>query len=595
VVDLLKEFKTQKTLCLAWYTGAGKTNVFVEMCRQLIKKNPSVKIGIWSYLTTEIRDQIFERVVGFGLGPQSQILYSQTNPDLKKNIFIFNPQSIYKKGPGVEFDYLIIDESHAGVNESCLMIKKITKAACRPETKILLVSATPWDTLALKEYQNIKVFKRPLDQGLHDGLVHDFKFHAEEAMITFEPGDFNRLGDLGATAATREMTVLKSACIGKIKYLLKEKNDEIGEKCLVICPPGRFSEIARSLAQEFGGLAYLERLNRIIDGVRVSTEDNLQKFKDDPNQRFLFVTRKCQVGFDMVALDSVIDLTMSRNISVLAQRCGRIARKNGNKKKNYFYVYDQSLMKDRLEWLVVTMIDFCLGSYDGWTTRTTKNRRVTLNPYYKNWKDLGYTFILSDVVKALRDDGLIENRKTLSYVDYSPPTKWSLNKAIEAASKYTSRTEMWSKRPALYKWFRLNAKDEMTKLFPLKTHLGKWNLESVTRVLKENRGMERKAFHRKYSGAWGWIQINKKHDIAHQFLAPSKTTRKWDVETVEALLRKTRTWAHVRLSYPGARKWMYENGGEPHWREKWESLRARGHVEGVRRPLRRTAPKRDTK
>ncbi len=44
VRDLLKGFQTNRVQCLAWYTGAGKTNVFFGMI-----------LGISAYLTREIK------------------------------------------------------------------------------------------------------------------------------------------------------------------------------------------------------------------------------------------------------------------------------------------------------------------------------------------------------------------------------------------------------------------------------------------------------------------------------------------------------------------------------------------------------------
>lgn len=46
VKELLNGFKEHRAQCLAWYTGAGKTNVFIEMCKREIDEFPEVKIGM---------------------------------------------------------------------------------------------------------------------------------------------------------------------------------------------------------------------------------------------------------------------------------------------------------------------------------------------------------------------------------------------------------------------------------------------------------------------------------------------------------------------------------------------------------------------
>ena len=60
--DIYKGFDKNKYQCLAWYTGAGKTNIFINLCKKLIGDNPDVKIGISAYLTIDIKEQIIDRL-----------------------------------------------------------------------------------------------------------------------------------------------------------------------------------------------------------------------------------------------------------------------------------------------------------------------------------------------------------------------------------------------------------------------------------------------------------------------------------------------------------------------------------------------------
>lgn len=563
ISTLLAGFKTNRTQCLAWYTGAGKTNTFLELCRRLIKQDPKIKIGISSYFTGEIRNQIAERATEFGI-PAYKITVGKNIPT-EHNLYIFNPQTVFRAGLPFVLDYFVIDEGHAGMDPSTVMIRGIMKNSCSKDTKILLVSATPWDTLALKEFRDIPVLKRPLDQGLSDGLLTDFTFHAEETQITFDEKDFSREGNLTSTAAMREMSVLKSACLGKMKNILSKYDRELGDKVLVICPPGNISEVARTLQENFGGLSFLQTLQREKISHWENTNDNLVKFKNDPNIRFLFVTNKCSVGFDMQNLCSIIDLTMSRNIKVLAQRCGRIARKNKRQKKHYFYVYDQSLMKDRLEWLVATMIDFCLGAYDGWNTRTAKYRPTKINQWAFTHP---YTVTLSEVIRALACKSAIKNMRTLSYLTSKQPTKWTLALAKEKMSSYSSRTEMWDKNPALYKWFRHNAKAEMDEFFPLR--IKQWNEKTVIAVLK--RVKSRKELKQNpNAGAADWIARNKRSDLIEKYGPKSNCIRQWNSTSVMNLVRNLKSWGHIR-NYSGARSWISKNGGESKYRSIWCKL-----------------------
>lgn len=572
--QIVDSFKTHKNVCLSYYTGSGKTNIFLELCHRLIKTNPNIKIGVSAFLSLEIRDQVVERAKDFGLKHLIEKITSYKEIDQNKNIYVFLPQSVYRRDDLPQLDYLIIDECHAGTSHDCVMINTIFKKNCNSQTKVLLVSATPWDTLVNKRFANAPVLKRSLDEGLRDGLITDFKFYAEEAQIEFKKEDFTRVGDLSAHAASREMSVLKSACLGKMRHLIKKYGDSLGSKILVICPPGNGGEIARFLAKELNGKYFIQVFNaKQIDALltkALSYKDNveiLNNFLKEENGRLLFVVNKCSTGFDMKNLDTVIDLTMTRNIKILAQRAGRIARKNGNKEKRYFYVYDKSLLKGQLEWIICTMIDFALGAYDGWNTRSVKHRKVQIGTHQPLSTD---GIKVSQIVKLLTDKESIHNIRTLSYVSYARPTKWDLKKAIETAKTYSSRTEMWSKLPTLYKWFRLNAKDEMDKIFPLKYKLH--NIDENIKALEWYKGMHREEFKNANRRLYEWIISNKRNDLLDKYLKPPKYRQYWDVKSTIKVLKTLRTWSHVR-GYPGMRHWMRNNGSQAKWRRSWEQYR----------------------
>lgn len=581
VSELHGLFKVNRAVCLAWYTGAGKTNILSQFVKECLNKDPGIKVGIWSYLTTEIRDQISERLTEFGLKDKHSVV-TRFSKDVSKPIVVFNPQSVVNKDLKVKFDLFIIDEGHVGVSEACKMIKVIKARYCTKKTNILLVSATPWDTLAMREYKGIPVLKRSLEAGLEDGLINDVRIHAEEANVEFDPKDFNRVGDLTSSAINSKMSVVKSACEAKLSYLLKKYDKDLGKKVLVVCPPGNFGEVARNLAKKFNGLPYLQESiisslkNTGLSRKELETNPNLEKFKNDET-RFLFVVNKCGVGFDMKNLSSVIDLTMTRNVRTLVQRIGRVARKDGNKPKSYFYVYDKSLLKDRLEWLLCTVIDFGLGAYDGFTTRTAKYHRVDLRKGHQFASPFSST--IKEIVHALKADGAIETRRILKCVDYDPPEKWTLDKAKEAALKYQDRTEMWEKRPALYKWFRLNAKSEMDKIFPLKHRLGKWHMKSVTELMKRESGkLTRNQFKGKYRGVLYFLDVKidkaKRAELLDKYF-PLQQERQpeWTEERAIDVLKNIRKWSRVK-GYGRLLKWMEKNGGVKHWQEAWVKLHA---------------------
>lgn len=580
VESILDDFKNNIPSCLSFYTGAGKTVIFMEICRRLIEENPSIKIGISAYLTTEIRDQIFERTNDFDLKTKSQILFSTTVMDSSKNIFIFNPQAVWKYELEEKLDVFIIDECHVGADHPSNMINQILKNDCKKDVKVLLVSATPWDTLATKSFENAKVYKRPLSLGIQDGRIDDFRIAVEEAQIEFNHKDFTRKGDLSSTVSRKKIQVLKSACIGKMNNILKRYKGELGEKVLVICPPGNSGEIAREMAVEFKGLAFIEQQKS--NWMSLDTRENLALFKEDASIQFLFVINKCQVGFDMPELETVIDLTMSRNVKVLAQRIGRVARKSGDKEKKYIYVFDKSL-RDRVDWLINTLIEFSLGEYDGWTTKTVKYRETVKHNrlrYEKPGKRL------SAIVKDLSRARSIRSTSMVAMVDNSPPKHRTLEDAIKEASQYESRTDMWSNNAALYKWFRLNARDEMDRIFPLKQNRS-IKEDQVIRAMRSCKS--RQDFRNNFRQMYDWVIRNKREDLKEAYLPPSKSTKIWDEKLAYTILRRCRSWPHVRQNYPGARRWMYENKGEEFWLSEWEKIHGKKYTRRRGRPLVRQA------
>lgn len=573
-----RTFQAKKIVCLGWYTGSGKTNVFLQFVKEILERDPAAKIGISCYITTEIKDQVWERMAEFDLQKfGTQCGYGQKR-DNTKNIFVFNPQAIHRKPLEVKLDYLIVDESHVGVDDLCVMIPGIMKKQCKRDAKIILASATPWDILLQKEFKDAVVFKRPLDQGKADGLIGDFNFQGEEANIAFNEKDFNRRGDLNTSAAMREMAILKSACQGKMEYLVKNYNKELGKKVLVICPPGNAAEVARHLGERnTNSLAYIQKfVSRASVEHWIDTDANLEKFKTDKNTRFLFVINKCGVGFDMKDLDSVVDLTMTRNVKSLAQRIGRVARDNGNT-KHYFYVYDKSFTRERLYWLISTTVDFSLGSYEGWSTKTVKYRPA--KAYAGVWSQKHpFSVTFKEVVKVTRDN--IETVDLVRMVHATQTTKWTLEKAVAATADYVDRTDLWKRRPALYKWFRVNAKEEMDKIFPIKHRRDKWNEETVEACVKSfvknggetrrgRRGVasvSRKSFDAIHSGAYGWIQVNRRYDILDKHLP--RLHANWSIERVRGELKKIDKWTDVR-NIGGMRGWMMRHKGEQYWKNEW--------------------------
>lgn len=570
VADLKKLFAKERAVCLAWYTGAGKTDVFISYIKFLLRENPKTKIGISSYLTTEIKDQIYGRLVANGLGEKTHKIEPGIPKLWTKNITAFNPQGIYRSLPeNFKFDFLILDEAHAGISHDKTMINKIKNKILKDNGQILLVSATPWDALQRKEFQGIRVLKRPLSDGIKDGRISDFRIFKEQAEIEFSPDDFTRVGDLNKNAAKRRIAVLKAACIGKVKNIIAKH--DLGEKTIVICPPGNSGEIALELAKEFGGLAFLQShigAGSSHEQVFSSTEGNLEKFKTDSKVKFLFVIYKCQVGFDMPELASVIDLSMTRNIKVLVQRLGRVARLSKGRQKKYFYVYDKSLGDEKIDWLLYTVIDFCLGAFDGMKTNTTKYRETRVHGYVGH-KD---SFLLTEIINQLAKKESVTTARVLRFDFGRRPAKYrTLAEAIEEAKKYKDRHDLFKKDPALYKFFRVEGHiEKLNEIHPYLMRMRYWTEERVIEALKQCTS--RSQLRIKFPGAESHCRLRKRKDLLDKYL-PSKQdpTKIWTHERILAeVLPKLMRWNDLR-KYAGVRSRIVKRlGGMTKYRKIWE-------------------------
>lgn len=538
VTDILTELEKSGKACLAYYTGSGKTNIFLEAASRIIDKNPKAKIGISAYLTNEIKDQTTERM-------------NQFWNKYAGNIEIFIPQNIYNKKKESKFDYLFIDEFHAGASDGCIMINNIIAAHCKKDVKILLISATPWDALRSKKFDGTKTFKRSIELGLKDGRVADVEMYLEKADFELKEHEFTRTGEAKNSALILRHALVRSACIGKMKNLLSRYNKELGDKVIVICPPGNTGEVARSLAKEFNGLAFIELVGR-KGSEEFDTRENLEIFKKT-DCRFLFVINKCGVGFDMPELSSVIDLTMTRNIMRLVQRIGRVSREYKGKQKRYFYVTDSGLSDIRAEWIIGTCLDFSIGNYDGWSSRSVKYRPLKR---YRQFRFQKSSFKISEIIKSLAPKESVRNVITIKYTEGTPPKIRTIKSALEEAKQYTNRHELFKKNPALYKWFRLN--DRMAELTEIHPHVNprKWNEKTVLEAVKKAKS--RTDFHDNFCGASDWVLKHQRHDLLDKYLGRANTI--WNEDKIKKVMAKCSSWQEFRDKHDGARAWLCRNG-----------------------------------
>lgn len=536
---LCSELETNDKVILAHYTGGGKTNIFIEFIRKKLKENPGARFFISSYLTTEIREQIGNRVYSLGLGKYSQTLTADHDVDSTKNIIVSLPHTIYKRELSIKFDYFIVDEGHIGTLHDMTMINQIISKYSKKTSKVLYATATPWDLLACKGMEDVPVIHRSLHEGIKDKSASDFKVYLEATDFEYSDDDFTRDGELKPSAHRGDLDKVTSLCLGILKNIIKKYDSKLGKKVVVICPYGGRSAVARKLAKEIGGISFIGSFG----GGRFQQEaqtENLHRFLNDPEERFLFVVRKCSIGFDYDQLSSIVDLSFTRNVTQLCQRVGRLSRGYKGVVKNYFYCFDKSLTsKVDVLWFLVT--SFIMGDYRGFTTRTAK---YTPLPAPKS-QHVIHAQLFSDIVGYFKKASSVKNHDVITFAGHKQPSMRSLSSALNEARQYKNRHDLFKKNPSLYKWFRTRGLlEELNKVHPRLNEPRRWNLERAIEAMKSSK--TRREFHRKHAHCRAWLRKNGHGHLMDKYLPENRTKPKWSEEIAMREVLKLKTWGELR-------------------------------------------------
>lgn len=513
VKDILQEWKTNPIQILAWYTGSGKTNIFLEIVRQILLKEPKAKIGISCYLHVNIKNQVSDRASIFL--KEWEVLEAKNTFKKKKNVAIFNPQIFFKRDPTHHFDYIIFDEAHVGGRDSDKKsggyFKKIVDDHCKPGVKILGVTATPWDLVGSSLFGMAHVHARGLDKGLHeDGRIADFNIHVEAVKVKVKDSDFSRSGELTKKYLRTHFNTLREYSIRSAIHLHRSKADKIGRKCLIIVPPGHNCAIAKDVAEALGDEALYFVGGAAMSGWQYSQlneSGKIEQFRNDPKIRYLCVVHKCQIGFDMPELTSTVDMTMTRNISVLVQRWGRLARKTDVPgEKNYIYLASNNMEAVRAEWLINTSVNYATGNWGEKGRRKTKFERTPVFGYIP--KQLGIGISFSEVLNKLTNLKSYTHT-TISFAEETTPAGyWNMENMLNEARLYKDRTDMSVRNRYLYNKFLKRFPEELDKIFPIKNDLNKWNYEKSIAAIRKAKN--KKEVKKKYSGALDWLFRNGK-------------------------------------------------------------------------------------
>lgn len=519
--EILVDFATYKSQVLAWYTGSGKTNIFLYLIKRLIEENPKVKIGVSTYLHTNIKMQTSLRTDDFDLDHHTIKTYDRNYED--KNVYLFNPQTIWRRDDfPFKFDYLIIDEAHVATGELAKMFPKIKAKFLKPTTKILGCTATPWAVMGSKMFAGAKCHFRGIDRGFfEDKRISDFHINVERFNIKVRAIDISRKnGNLKSGFLKRSFKTIKESSIDKVDELLKHNKKKLGNKCLIIVNPGNFCDIAKSIKKRIGASALCLIDNSKAGGKREARMEEektiLSQFRNDPKIKYLVVVNKCQIGFDMPELTSTVDLTMTRNISLLIQRWGRLARhfEGFNVPKNYFYVVDNSMTVEESEWLLGTSVEYALGSWEiPKRTRDVYRRKTKLFDISKGERTYGIGF-KSLMDKYIGQKHLSSREISFFKQDQVETNYWTRENLIAECKKYSSRTELSAKNRYIYKKMKKYYEADLNKIFPRKVKT--WTIEKCLAEAKKYPSLN--SFRRAEPSAFWRLEYEGKKDLARKII-----------------------------------------------------------------------------
>lgn len=500
VKEILSSFKNKKNFLLSWYTGSGKTNIFLEIIEELTKNNPKVKIGVSCYMQRNIKIQTVERADEH-YDFHSQTINSFSKIDPASKVFFFNPQVFFKKpNNNLKFDYLIIDEAHVGLAESTNLYDYLIENFCHSKTRFLLASATPWDVLENPLVKESKMSMRSMEVGVQvDKFLTNFKINIEGIDLKLKRDNFSRTGDIKETYVKANFELFKKITTEKALSIISKKN--LGQKTLIIVPPGNKCEIASELAKLIGDSA-LCLVREGLGKVREQDKETfvINEFKNNPKIKFLIVVNKCQLGFDMPNLTSTIDLTMTRNIKLLIQRWGRLARidRSQHLDKKYFYVIDNLMSSDEAEWILGTSVEYAMGA---WVDNHRPNRSI----FRKKTKIFGFTEGFKEREISLEDLMLIykgqthRTHKEMSFIENSKLSGyWTKELLLKKVKEYKSRTELSEKNRYLYNKLKKLYPEDLNILFPYLKKPTEMTKEDLVREAKKYK--TRGEFKGKYRG-----------------------------------------------------------------------------------------------
>ena len=332
--EVAATFKEGKQIpVLAMCPGAGKTVTSLEIIKRFIEKNKNSRVLVLTHGTTVLRNQYYNtmsdpKFKGYfnRLKAISCKLESGTCSNTDR-VVITLPQTLRNIDlkPG-DFDLIVVDEAHQFylANSVQNIINTI-----QPKQQLLL-TGTPAN-LILENDRAIANEEQPKFNILSVALLSIIDEMAEldievaASAYKLSDRDYNQYGEV------LEASVAKSFDNKRQTYLTTESFIKsmadyltVSDKTMIMC---------KSIKQAAHVEAKLRQLGHSVISSNQATDinnENIAKFKNTNDYRFLIVVGRGILGFDDPKLTGFVDMSGTRNLGRIYQALARVIRKDND-------------------------------------------------------------------------------------------------------------------------------------------------------------------------------------------------------------------------------------------------------------------------
>lgn len=350
--------KGNKIVVLAAAPSAGKTQMSICFVEKYLQQFPSDKVLILTHGQTTLRSQYYQELVEIKDNLSFTFHQIQTGKDIdniKNNqVSVAIPQTLTgKKLP--KFNLVVIDEAHHfyETKDDEGMIKNILKTV-KP-THQLLLTGSP-SRFIRKGYEIIPVSVKTLyDEKMVSDLVidnvvskysftnKDYNANNELKDVKFKKGETNSTLDIVLDSLYQRIRSINknNPKLYSLTGLKPVKTIDAG----IAYVKSIFTDISKtmiackSIEQANQVFAYFtsKGINTVISHSK-SDKDSLemQRFKTDINIKILIVVDRGILGLNVPELETVIDMTGSKNPDTIFQLMCRVLRQHPTSKQKLF-------------------------------------------------------------------------------------------------------------------------------------------------------------------------------------------------------------------------------------------------------------------